>query len=106
MAKVKRVVATVCPECKALNQLCTIEEVVQVYWFNAETEDFELRREDESEVVNVYCDECATYYDNTNIYDYIAELDENGNLVLGEELKKRLSKEEKEEVKKKLQKLL
>lgn len=101
----KTVKATVCPNCKALNELCTIEEVIQVYWFNPETEDFELLRDDEATVLNVYCNKCDSYFDDTNIYDYIAGLTEDGELILGDKLKN-LTAEDKDKIKVELQKKL
>lgn len=101
----KVVRATVCPNCKEINTLYTVEEVIKLYYYNAETDEFEYSKDTDSSVLNVYCDSCGEYFDNTYIYDYVAELTESGELILGDEIKRKLTDKDIEELKEKLQKL-
>jgi len=93
---------TVCPECKSINCLQTVEEAIEHYHYDAQTQDYTRVKVVDASVLSIYCCECGTFFDmDTNIENYVLEVEE-GEIEVGEALSS-LSEEEIEEIVKQLE---
>jgi len=93
---------TVCPECKSTNCLQTVEEAVERYHYDAQTQNYTRVKVVYASVLSIYCCECGTFFDiDTDIEDYVLEVEE-GKIEVGKVLSS-LSEEEIKEIVKQLE---